>query len=419
MKYMTTKFLMTFLLVNLIFGKVKAQTWVEKASIQQGASGRGAAQSFVLNNKLYVAGGYVGFTAGYTIDMQMFDPVANTWVSKTPPVEANRSSGISFVINGKAYMGLGAKNFLSFSPPQVLLTDMNEYNDVSNNWIPKAAFPDSGRTDCAVFVTGGKAYVIGGEKGSSQVKTAEVWEYNPVSNAWTKKADFSGGAIANATGFSDGNKAFVTGGILANGTISNKTYEYNAASDTWTAKANLPVSNQGGTAFVIGSNAYYGLGSNMNLGGAGASFLTTFYKYDITANTWTAAAFNWTAAGRLWPVAGVINNKAYVGAGYKYAGGEFAYKDLFELSFAPNSTNDIESAHQLIFYPNPANDLLNINTGGQQSLVEIYNVTGQRILSNEHRDNAAIDISGIADGHYILSVKNADGTAKEKLLIRR
>ncbi len=418
MKYVITKTLAGLLWSILSMQTLFAQTWVAKANIQQSASGRGATQSFVLNNKLYVAGGYVGFTSGYTTDMQMFDPTANTWTTKTSPTEPNRSGGVAFVINGKAYVGLGAKNLLGFSPPQTLLTDLNEYNEASNTWTTKTSFPDSGRVFSAVFVLNNKAYVVGGEKGTTSMPTSEVWQYDPSTNTWTKKNDFPGIGIAYASAFTVGGKAYVVGGVFSDASLSNKTYEYDATNDTWIAKADLPSVNQGGVAFVVGNDAYYGLGSNKTLGGSGAVFTTTFYKYNATANTWTASPYNWTAAGRLWSVAGVINNKVYVGAGYKYQSGEFAYKDLFELAFTPNGVNDLPKVNPLLFYPNPAKDILFMNTNKKESTVEIYTLTGQLIFSKEEA-GTSIDIKSLASGEYVIVIKNDEGIYKEKLHIVR
>ena len=213
-------------------------------------------------------------------------------------------------------------------------------------------------------------------------------------------------------------EAYVVGGVFSDASLSNKTYEYDATNDTWIAKADLPSVNQGGVAFVVGNDAYYGLGSNKTLGGSGAVFTTTFYKYNATANTWTASPYNWTAAGRLWSVAGVINNKVYVGAGYKYQSGEFAYKDLFELAFTPNGVNDLPKVNPHLFYPNPEKNILFMNTNKNESTVEIYTLTGQLIFSKEEA-GTSIDIKSLASGEYVIVIKNDEGIYKEKLHIVR
>ena len=414
------KTIVLLLVIFIITSNIsKAQNWIAKANIAQSATGRGAAQTFVLNNKLYVAGGYIGFSSGYTNDMQMYDPASNTWTGKASPSEPNRSSGIAFVINGKAYMGLGAKNFLSFSPPETPLTDLNEYNETSNSWSSKASFPDSGRTASASFVLNNKAYIVGGERGVSGLKTSEVWEYNPSTNAWTKKNDFTGGGIAFASTFTIGSKSFLTGGILSDGTISNKTYEYNATADTWTQKANLPISNQGGIAFTIGNDAYYGLGSDKNLGGSGAVFPTTFYKYNSLSDTWTATTHTWSAAGRLWSIAGVINNKAYVGAGYKFASGEFAYKDIFELAFAPNTINEMKIDNNSIIYPNPAKNQFYVNAKGKEINITIYTSLGQIVKSQIIQEYQAIDISSFQTGNYFVTINSNHQTQYTQLKVVR
>lgn len=107
---MIKQFLFSLLIFQSMLTSVpnaSAAQWIKKADITQSAIGRGAAQAFALNNKMYVLGGYVGFWQDIRLILLMYDPANDTWTSKTPPAEANRFAGIAFSIGSKAYVGFG------------------------------------------------------------------------------------------------------------------------------------------------------------------------------------------------------------------------------------------------------------------------------------------------------------------------
>ncbi len=65
---------------------------------------------------------------------------------------------------------------------------------------------------------------------------------------------------------------------------------------------------------------------------------------------------------------------------------------------------------QLIVYPNPAHQHLTIDKSTAGTAVEIYNSTGQRMLSHTTTlPNETIDISSLSSGMYIISLRTQDG----------
>jgi N-acetylneuraminic acid mutarotase len=390
----------TLIMIALICSNYSnAQSWILKAEMN---GGRGACQSFTLNNKLYVQGGYVGFSSGYKIDMYMYDPAFNTWTLRNSPSEGNRTGGVAFTINGKAYIALGTKNYLSFSPLPTPLTDVNVFDDVSNSWTIKNAFPDSSREFSASFVINNKAYIVGGSTIASI--SNEVWEYNPATDVWTQKANLPV-PIEATSGFASSTKGYIVGGITTGNIVTSNTYEYNPVSDTWVTKAAFPNATQGGTAFVINNIAYYGMGSDKTLGATGASFPTTFYKYDMAADAWTSASFIFGYQGRLWPISGVINNKAYMGTGYKFQNGEFNFKDFHEMPFAPATINDLDKL-ALHLYPNPVQNSLILSEQLLDATYKIYNMNGQLIDKGILSTNSIIDVQDIQNGLYSILIQS-------------
>ncbi|MDC8000036.1 M4 family metallopeptidase [Aequorivita todarodis] len=58
-------------------------------------------------------------------------------------------------------------------------------------------------------------------------------------------------------------------------------------------------------------------------------------------------------------------------------------------------------------YPNPTGGIVNIKTTTQISAIEVYNIYGQLVASNNNRDQ--IDLTGFSQGIYILKVTAIDG----------
>ncbi len=71
--------------------------------------------------------------------------------------------------------------------------------------------------------------------------------------------------------------------------------------------------------------------------------------------------------------------------------------------------SDLETL-KVVAYPNPANDILNIQAEGSISSIEIMNVLGQTLLTSKGNGNREqIDISGLSAGNYFVKVVVGDG----------
>jgi hypothetical protein len=71
---------------------------------------------------------------------------------------------------------------------------------------------------------------------------------------------------------------------------------------------------------------------------------------------------------------------------------------------------------ELQLYPNPANDLLTIEVGGEEvHLVSLFNIFGQLQRQWQMRGTETIDITSLRPGIYIISV---DGMSASKFIKR-
>jgi hypothetical protein len=73
----------------------------------------------------------------------------------------------------------------------------------------------------------------------------------------------------------------------------------------------------------------------------------------------------------------------------------------------------------LNIYPNPANEILNIesNTESKIGFIELFNIQGTIVKSVYIGvKKTSINISGLPDGLYIIRVQNENGVTQKKLI---
>ena len=226
---------------------------------------------FALKDAVYtLTGGYLPAVAGLTcpaaftlLDFQKFDVASATWKKESSPPIQRRVKAVSFVANGKGYVG-GGKIFVY--DPTVPNADICPYRDS--------------------FLS-------------------DFWEYTPENERWRKVAplpyrafhltqDQPGGRI-DAIAFSDGRNGYVGGGLFESLYLRDLWRFVPPTSDTLPGKwefvnylpsppgsPNLPRTDA--TAFTIGDKAYFGWGLDPFNG-----YLSDFWELDLkNPSAWTA-----------------------------------------------------------------------------------------------------------------------------------
>ena len=90
----------------------------------------------------------------------------------------------------------------------------------------------------------------------------------------------------------------------------------------------------------------------------------------------------------------------------------------------PLSLED-NNIQNLVFYPNPTNDILNIKSdiSLQNSKITLYDITG-RVLSNKINidfiddKSIIINVSNLADGNYFFTIETEDNNTLTKRFIK-
>lgn len=229
--------------------------WTQRANVP--GSVRRNAVGFAIANKGYVGLGIdstEAFTGSTLSDLWEYNPSANTWIQK-----ANYPGGIgagvyfatAFSLDGKGFVCCGKVGADSY------IDDVWEYKPSSNLWTKRSDFPGGQRYQLNSFVVNGKAYVGLGADYNTYLR--DIWEYQAATDTWIRKADFAGGDRGSATSFVISQRAFITCGV--DGGLKKDLWEYDPFQDTWTARASYSGSERkGAVGFTINDKGYVGTG---------------------------------------------------------------------------------------------------------------------------------------------------------------
>ncbi|MCF8460336.1 MAG: T9SS type A sorting domain-containing protein [Flavobacteriales bacterium] len=103
-------------------------------------------------------------------------------------------------------------------------------------------------------------------------------------------------------------------------------------------------------------------------------------------------------------------------------GNSVLYVDNLSFDGLINSVNDFQDASELSLYPNPANQAITIATDAmntKNASVQIYSLTGALVKTVPlMRDNQNVDVSGLANGTYVVTVSDTESISRTKLVVQ-
>ncbi|AZB10060.1 T9SS C-terminal target domain-containing protein [Chryseobacterium sp. G0162] len=198
-------------------------------------------------------------------------------------------------------------------------------------------------------------------------------------------------------------------------------------SQTQTGEKYVIYSNAANTVFSnINNNNYYSSGSNLGYIGAAAKATLADIQAGFGSNTnslsvlpifVSATDFHLSNSGN-----SALDNKGTPVAEVTLdADGNTrnaATPDLGAFEFTAQILAVNETSNKKInIYPNPVVDYLTINNDGKIKNVEIYNVSGQRLIAEEvNAEKASVDMRKVAVGVYIVKVNTEKGSESIKII---
>lgn len=82
------------------------------------------------------------------------------------------------------------------------------------------------------------------------------------------------------------------------------------------------------------------------------------------------------------------------------------------------SVSDVTSV-DLEFYPNPVNDILNIQSNVAVQSVEVYNLLGQRVLISKSISNGELNMSNLTSGIYLVRATFEGGQVETFKVVKK
>ncbi|WKN44576.1 T9SS type A sorting domain-containing protein [Tunicatimonas pelagia] len=230
-----TNFLLAALVLLLTNTVLIAQNeWVESDMFP--GSGRFGAISFVIDGK-----GYIGLGSGESgllVDFWRYDPASGTWEQVADFAGAGRRGAVAFVLDGKAYVGLGTSGTF---PNTKREKDFWVYDPTLNTWSATTDFAGTARSYAVAFVQDNQGFVLTGQDDTGY--PTDVWAFDASTQQWKSKNAFTRAARSGAFVFSVNDTVYIGGGTSRSGfttQLQNHYLFYEAASDTWSTTTILP-----------------------------------------------------------------------------------------------------------------------------------------------------------------------------------
>ena len=98
---------------------------------------------------------------------------------------------------------------------------------------------------------------------------------------------------------------------------------------------------------------------------------------------------------------------------FNASGSSFTDKLVVMISVGAVDINDA-TYQDMVVFPNPATDKININSESNIQMVELYNLQGQRVFAKNGNVNS-ISVSDLAKGMYIMKVTTEQGVSSYKI----
>jgi N-acetylneuraminic acid mutarotase len=388
------KIIFSLCMIALVNNISNAQShWFQKSSMFN--YGRHVAVSFIIDNKAYVGLGEI-YDGTKVSDFWEYDPLTNIWTQKASFPGGGRYSATGFSINGYGFVCLG------LDPSGELHHDLWEYRPDVDVWVRRADFPGEPRYGASCFVIGDSAFVGTGSTGNSYGYLYDMWMYVESSNTWTRKADFLGFNRCHATAFSIGGNGYLGTGLENDSTLMKDLWRYNPKHDLWSPCQDLPgPSRLGAISFVLGGDGYIGLGYNQE------QDFNDFYQYDTITYTWNNVTSDSNIIPRRGAVGFSIDQTGYFCTGetnYGLLSDLWAYNPDVIPSKLPTET---ESSSNFEIFPNPVRDRFIVKTSKviRNSSLYIYCISGKEVLKTKLlTNNEIISIDFLPCGMYIAKI---------------
>ncbi len=211
---------------------------------------------------IWLIGGFVGQHPGtVTNQVQIYDTVNDSW-SFGPSLPVAKASGVAAILNNKIHYYGGLLDRDTDTGEHVVL----DLNDIPAGWSSLADMPIP-RNHLSGVGFNGKLYAIGGHfrHDTNPVEVDVVHEYDPQTDQWQEVAPVPVALSHFEPGtFIYNNEIYIVGGRVDPNNYVNDIYIYNPANDQWRTLCKLPFTMMAPSAKVINDELIVSNGSINN-----------------------------------------------------------------------------------------------------------------------------------------------------------
>ena len=241
-----------------------ANTWLPRAPMPAAVTHAGVA---VDGATVWLAGGLLGDYAGGnnlpTKDTWRYDTAADAWTPGPPLPAASGAGGLAVVGRRLHYFGGFAADGQGDSSRHYTLNLDALAADPATTWAPAASMPTA-RNHFGTAVVNGKVYAIGGQHGRDETyrNVRDVHAYDPATGQWSTAARLPKpmSHFHNST-LVVNNKILVIGGVTNGRYPLSDAWEYDPATNVWAPALPLPAPRKAPVAAVAAGRLYVLTGS--------------------------------------------------------------------------------------------------------------------------------------------------------------
>jgi photosystem II stability/assembly factor-like uncharacterized protein/N-acetylneuraminic acid mutarotase len=359
-------------------------------------------QAEAYNNEIYCFGGYYGYNVNNT--MEIFN--GQSWSNGTNMLQP-RAEFASCVLNGGIYVFGGLTSFSN-------VTDNVEFYN-GKDWSSKGTIANSKLPihDMDGAVIDNSFYIFGGVQ-----NTSGSIEYDTIIRKFTPPSSWESlGALSSfnnhftpRSGYkcvAVGDTIFIIGGAHAYTFDSaanyyNDVWKFIPSRDTLIKGNSLNIKRADFAAGALNGKIYIAGGVNDSI----KSPTNTMEVYDPGTGLWSLCANS--PSGILSPASTVLNDNLYILGGDS---SHINYKKCYGKYFPPDGVSNIlKKKIGVRIYPNPIEDnfTIEIDSEIKNSILEIYNMFGEKCLTKEINHNKQTFIcQNLPSGIYFYQLKRS------------
>ncbi len=406
-------------------------------------------QAVEVEGKIYAMGGAIGEFEASTAMVEVYDIGNDRWES-IDDMPVKRFIFGACVLEDQIYVMGGIESFNQKNP----LKSMHKYDPATGTW-DACANLSRGTSGLTATSFNGIIYAItGGVHGTYGEGIVEA--YDPAEDVWIRKASMSGGRFLPACGVVN-ERIYVNGGLDRTYPPNQSSTEiYNPSTDTWIMAASedfLPIKISDHSIVTLDKKVYVFGGS---LEGPIHWAEPDVFEFDfpvvrsrsesmLTSNDTLEAEFYEDGTLYIVPEGTLANKDSIFESEIKSLDGVANQFISIQLDNVPEGSYEIfgiasdgrldsgssrfqvvpvgmdqGSVLQVQIFPNPANDLITLQTN--QSGRYTYNITsvnGQMIRNGAFTSAShQIDLSNLEEGIYFITIRSRDLFITKKIIKR-